>query len=49
MLDGKNISYTPETLQDALKWWKTKVIHVRPISSDDDKAWRMIIGRVKRG
>lgn len=49
VLDGKNISYTPETLQDALVWWKTKVIHVRPISSDDDKAWRMIIGRVKRG
>lgn len=46
-LDEKHIPYTEESLQDALKWWKTKVIHVRPIAADDDKAWRMIIGRIK--
>lgn len=48
VLDEKNISHTPESLQNALKWWKTKVIHVRPISSDDDKAWRMIIGYIRK-
>lgn len=48
VLDEKNISHTPESLQNALKWWKTKVIHVRPISSDDDKAWRMILGHVRK-
>lgn len=47
VLDGKNITYTPEVLQNALKWWKTKVIHVRPISSDDDKAWRMIVRHIR--
>lgn len=48
VLDEKNIGHTPESLQNALKWWKTKVIHVRPVSSDDDKAWRMIIGHVRK-
>lgn len=48
VLGDKHIGYTPENLQNALKWWKNKVIHIRPITSDDDKAWRMIIGYIKR-
>ena len=48
VLDDKHIGYTPETLQNALKWWKNKVIHIRPIASDDEKAWRMITGYIKR-
>lgn len=47
VLNERNITYTEESLQDALKWWKNKVIHIRPISADDDKAWRMIIGHLK--
>lgn len=48
VLDERHIGHTPETLQNALKWWKNKVIHIRPIASDDDKAWRMIIGYIKK-
>ena len=47
VLDERHISYTAESIQDALLWWKTKVIHIRPIQSDDNKAWRMIIGYLK--
>ena len=47
VLDERHISYTAESLQDALLWWKTKVIHIRPIQSDDSKAWRMIIRYLK--
>lgn len=47
VLDDKGIGHTPESLQEALKWWKNKVIHIRPVSSDDDKAWRMIVSHVK--
>lgn len=48
VLDEKHIAYTNESLQEALRWWKNKVIHIRPISSDDDKAWRMILGHVRK-
>lgn len=35
-------------VEDAVVWWKTKVIKKRPISKDDAKAWRMIEKRSKR-
>jgi hypothetical protein len=28
-----------------VEWWKRKVIHKRPITSEEDKAWRMIKAR----
>ena len=31
-----------EALDEAIRWWKNKVIFSRPLSSDDAKAWRMI-------
>ena len=31
-----------ETVRNAIRWWKTKVIFSRPLRSDDTKAWRMI-------
>lgn len=32
----------------AIDWWKYKVISHRAIADEEDKAWRMIRGRVKR-
>ncbi len=35
-------------LDEAVAWWKEKVIFTRPLRSDDAKAWRMIKGRLLR-
>lgn len=37
-----------ETLKTAVRWWKEKVIYIRPIAKDDLKAWRMIKSFLKR-
>lgn len=36
-----------EVIEEAVAWWKQKVIFTRPLSSDDAKAFRMIMGRIK--
>lgn len=36
-----------EVIDEAVAWWKQKVIFTRPLSSDDAKAFRMIMGRIK--
>lgn len=38
----------PDLLDEAVHWWKNKVIFTRPLSVDDAKAWRMIKGEIKR-
>ena len=35
-------------LNEAVRWWKEKVIFTRPLISDDAKAWRMIKGHAKK-
>lgn len=46
MQDSSLASFPAECLQDALdeavSWWKNKVIFTRPLRADDAKAWRMI-------
>ena len=37
---------SPEAVDDAVGWWKGKVIFTRPLRSDDRKAWRMIRSRL---
>lgn len=37
-----NDGHDYEMVQDAIRWWKMKVKRKRPITSDDNKAWRMI-------
>lgn len=37
-----------ELLWQSVKWWKEKVISKRPISSDDAKAWRMILPHARK-
>lgn len=37
-----------DIVNDAVKWWKEKVIFKRPLDQDDQKAWRMIKQRIKR-
>ena len=34
-------------IDEAVAWWKKKVIFTRPLSSDDAKAFRMIMGHIK--
>lgn len=34
------------TINEAVDWWKGKVIFSRPLRSDDAKAWRMIRSRI---
>ena len=36
-----------QDIREAIAWWKEKVIFTRPLRSDDAKAWRMILRRVK--
>lgn len=36
-----------EVIDEAVAWWKQKVIFTRPLSSDDAKAFRMIMGHIK--
>ena len=48
VLDDEKIPHTPELIGQAIKWWKEKVIYIRPISKDDDKAWRMIKQYIRR-
>ena len=38
---------TRQDIREAIAWWKEKVIFTRPLRSDDAKAWRMILRRVK--
>lgn len=40
--DKHNIVLQPELLNEAVKWWKMKVIFKRPLKQDDVKSWRMI-------
>ena len=35
-------------LDEAIRWWKNKVIFTRPLSVDDAKAWRMIKNEILR-
>lgn len=35
-------------VREAIGWWKKKVIFTRPLSSDDEKAWRMIEREILR-
>lgn len=37
---GGNIS--KELMDEAIEWWKTKVIYIRALKSDDKKSWNMI-------
>ncbi len=37
-----------DSVQEAITWWKHKVIWKRAITSDDAKAWRMIEARLRR-
>ena len=41
---GKTVS--DEQMDEAITWWKTKVIYSRPLSADDAKAFRMIKQRL---
>ena len=43
---GKTV--TDEELDEAIAWWKEKVIYTRPLRSDDAKAFRMIRQRLTR-
>ena len=36
-----------EMIDEAITWWKEKVIFTRPLRSDDRKAWGMIMKRIK--
>lgn len=36
-----------EKVREAIEWWKTKVVYTRYLSSDNEKAWRMITKRLK--
>lgn len=36
-----------ERIDQAVAWWKEKVIFTRPLRSDDAKAFRMILGHIK--
>ena len=36
-----------QALDEAVSWWKSKVIFTRPLRSDDRKAWKMIKNRTK--
>ena len=36
----------PDTIDEAIIWWKSRVIFTRPLRSDDRKAWKMIRQRV---
>ena len=38
----------PEAVDEAVAWWKSKVIFTRALRSDDAKAWKMIRARVLR-
>ena len=40
--DKHNIVLQPKLLNEAIKWWKMKVIFKRPLKQDDAKSWRMI-------
>lgn len=40
--DKYNVALQPELLNEAVKWWKMKVIFKRPLKQDDAKSWRMI-------
>lgn len=40
--------YPLEAIQEAIQWWKDKVIWKRPIGKDDAKAWRMIKRRLNK-
>lgn len=37
-----------KVLEDAIEWWKMKVIEKRPLMREDKKALKMILGRVKK-
>ena len=37
-----------ETVNDAVAWWKEKVIFTRPLRSDDRKAWNMIRKKIMK-
>lgn len=39
---------TDNVIDEAVTWWKTKVIFSRPLTSDDAKAWRMIFKRIAK-
>ncbi len=38
----------PEIMDEAITWWKEKVIFTRPLRSDDKKAWSMIRNRITK-
>lgn len=38
----KSVVVSPEQMDQAIAWWKEKVIYTRPLRSDDAKAFRMI-------
>ena len=38
----------PEVMDEAITWWKEKVIFTRPLRSDDKKAWSMIRNRITK-
>ena len=35
-----------QALDEAVSWWKSKVIFTRPLRSDDRKAWKMVKSRI---
>ena len=35
-------------MDEAITWWKEKVIFTRPLRSDDKKAWSMIKSRITK-
>ena len=52
LMEREFVQYENEDVRiaiyEGIEWWKTKVIYIRPLKSDDKKSWRMIKGYVKR-
>jgi len=44
---GEKIKNPKENIYEAINWWKTKNKWKRPISQDDEKAWKMIRKKLK--
>ena len=44
----KNVDVSEGKLDEAVRWWKEKVIFTRPLRSDDRKAWNMIRAKILR-
>lgn len=48
LLRESDTKVTDKDILEAIAWWKTKVIEKRPLTKDDAKAARMIMGYLKK-